>query len=248
MDENLTKFGQENFNLPHDVVPLPTGGRFYKSKKKSVKVGYLTAADENLLMSNTNDMITQLIRTKLYEPDLKPDELMQGDVEAILIFLRNTAFGPEYNISVNDPDTGQKFTTTLLLDELNIKRPEQEPDENGHYKVVLPKSGVEVKLKPLCLKDTKDLDVMAQSYPPNMVVPKVTWALQKQLIEVNGSKDSNDISKFIQTMPISDSKFIREFLDKNEPRLDLVKTVYTPSGKKVDVSINFGVEFFRVFF
>jgi len=248
MDENLVKFGQDNFNLPHDVVPLPTGGRFYKSKKKSVKVGYLTAADENLLMSNSNDLITQLIRTKLYEPDLKPDELMQGDIEAILIFLRNTAFGPEYNISVTDPDTGQKFTTTIMLDELNIKRPEQEPDENGHYRVVLPKSEVEVKLKPLCLRDTKDLESMVQSYPPTMIAPKITWTLQKQIIEVNGSADNNEINKFIQSMPISDSKFIREFLEKNEPKLDLIKSVYTPSGKKVDVAINFGVEFFRVFF
>ena len=41
--------GQQNFNLPHDVVPLPSGGEFYKSKKKSVKVGYLTAADENII-------------------------------------------------------------------------------------------------------------------------------------------------------------------------------------------------------
>jgi predicted component of type VI protein secretion system len=49
-------------------------------------------------------------------------------------------------------------------------------------------------------------------------------------------------------MPILDSKYVREFLDKNEPRLDLVKTVFTPSGKKIDVAINFGVEFFRVFF
>jgi hypothetical protein len=49
-------------------------------------------------------------------------------------------------------------------------------------------------------------------------------------------------------MPIGDSKFIRNFLKENEPRLDLRKTVYTPSGEKVDVIINFGVEFFRPFF
>ena len=125
MDENLVKYGQENFSLPHDVITLPTGGRFYKSKKKSVKVGYLTAADENLLMSNSADLVTQLIRSKLYEPDLKSDELMQGDIEAILIFLRNTAFGPEYRINLVDPDTGDKFETTILLDELNIKKPDQ---------------------------------------------------------------------------------------------------------------------------
>ena len=91
--------GQENFNLPHDVVTLPSGGIFYKSKKKSVKVGYLTANDENyLLNSNRNskeNIVLGLLRNKIYEPDLRPDELLEGDVEAILIFLRNTSFGPE---------------------------------------------------------------------------------------------------------------------------------------------------------
>jgi hypothetical protein len=248
MEENSLKYGQENFNLPHDVVPLPSGGRFYKSKKKSVKVGYLTAADENLLMSNSPELVTQLIRSKLYEPDLKPDDLLQGDVEAILIFLRNTAFTPEYNVTVTDPQTGQKFQTTLMLDELNINRPEVEPDENGFYSTILPKSGVPVKLKPLTLKETKDIDQMVQSYPPGRLAPKVTWTLQKHIVEINGSQNQTDIVQFIQSMPIMDSKYIRDFINKNEPRLDLFKTVIAPSGEKVDVSINFGVEFFRVFF
>jgi len=248
MDENLTKYGQENFSLPHDVITLPTGGRFYKSKKKSVKVGYLTAADENLLMSNSPDIVTQLVRSKLYEPDLKSDELMQGDIEAILIFLRNTAFGPEYKINLVDPDTGDKFETTILLDELNIKKPEVEPDDNGYYSTVLPKSEVPVKLKPLSTKELNEINDLAKTYPNGRIAPRITWLLQKQIVEVNGIKDQGEINKFITSMPILDSKYIREFLDKNEPRLDLVKTVFTPSGKKIDVAINFGVEFFRVFF
>lgn len=248
MDENLVKYGQENFSLPHDVISLPTGGRFYKSKKKSVKVGYLTAADENLLMSNASDLVTQLIRSKLYEPDLKPDELMQGDIEAILIFLRNTAFGPEYRVNLTDPDTGNKFEATILLDELDIRKPEVEPDENGYYSTVLPKSEVMVKIKPLSSKELNDIGELVKTYPAGRIAPRVTWTLQKQIVEVNGIKEQGEINKFIASMPILDSKYVRDFLDKNEPRLDLVKSVYTPSGKKIDVAINFGVEFFRVFF
>ena len=59
MEQDIINAGTENFNLPHDVVQLPSGGIFYKSKKKSLKVGYLTATDENALMSSqgTNDNI-----------------------------------------------------------------------------------------------------------------------------------------------------------------------------------------------
>jgi hypothetical protein len=36
-------YGQMDFNLPHDVVSLPSKGVFYKPRKESLKVGYLTA-------------------------------------------------------------------------------------------------------------------------------------------------------------------------------------------------------------
>jgi hypothetical protein len=248
MEDASKQYGQQNFSLPHDVITLPSGGRFYKSKKKSIKVGYLTAADENLLMSNQDDIITALVRSKLYEPDLKPSELLQGDLEAILIFLRNTAFSPDYNVSVNDPVSGERFSTTISLEELNIKQPEVEPDSFGNYEVTLPKSGVTVKLRLLTLGDIKEIEEMIKKYPQGMVAPKITWTLQKQIVSVNGDEEKGVVNKFIEQMPIFDSKFIKKFLDTNEPRLDLVKRVNSPSGVQVDVVISFGAEFFRVFF
>jgi len=71
MDNQAKEYGQSNFSLPHDVVPLPTQGVFYKNKKKSIKVGYLTASDENILMGGGTDMTQALLRAKIYEPDVR---------------------------------------------------------------------------------------------------------------------------------------------------------------------------------
>jgi hypothetical protein len=49
-------------------------------------------------------------------------------------------------------------------------------------------------------------------------------------------------------MPIADSKYIRKFMDENEPKLDLTRTVIAPSGEKLTVNVGFGVDFFRPFF
>ena len=49
-------------------------------------------------------------------------------------------------------------------------------------------------------------------------------------------------------MPIMDSKFIRTFMNENEPRLDINKTIMAPSGEKLTVNVGFGVDFFRPFF
>lgn len=105
MENQSKEYGQSNFSLPHDVVPLPSQGLFYKNKKKSIKVGYLTASDENTIMAGGADMTSILLRSKMYEPDIKVDDLLEGDIEAILIFLRNTAFGPDMELNLTDPVT-----------------------------------------------------------------------------------------------------------------------------------------------
>ena len=252
MDENLIKAGTENFNLPHDVVPLPSGGIFYKNKKKSVKVGYLTASDENLIVgaiSNPNtNIVTSLVRSKLYETDIRPEELLEGDIEAILIYLRNTSFGPEYTISLLDPKTNKQFESTIVLDELNIIKPKVQPNENGYFEVKLPRSEVMVKLKPLTYGEILEIDKMVESYPANMIAPRVTWRLMKQIIEINGESDREKVSQMISNLPIMDSKFIKNFINENEPSLDLKRTVRAPSGDLVNFDITFGVDFFRPFF
>jgi hypothetical protein len=162
--------------------------------------------------------------------------------------LRNTSFGPEYKISVNDPETGKRFATEVLLDELDFRKPSIEPNEDGTFNVVLPKSQATVKLKPLLYKEIQEINKAADAYPAGRVAPRVTMKLQKQILSVNGDTTLSTIIKFIEGLPIMDSKFIRKFIDENEPKLDLTKTVIAPSGNKVDVEIAFGVEFFRVFF
>ena len=67
-------------------------------------------------------------------------------------------------------------------------------------------------------------------------------------MEVNGITDRSEIARFIEQMPIADSKYIRKFMDENEPKLDLTRTVMAPSGEKLTVNVGFGVDFFRPFF
>jgi len=247
MENQARDYGQENFTLPHDVVQLPSQGIFYKNKKKTLKVGYLTASDENILMGGANDLTMTLLRAKIYEPDVRVEDLIEGDVEAILIFLRNTAFGPEMIINVTDPATKKPFQTTVMLDELSIVG-NQKPNEDGTFTVLLPKSQSTIKLKPLTYGEIMDINSMAAMYPQGRTVPRVTWRMEREIVEVNGSTDKAGIAKFIESMPIMDSKFIRKFMNENEPRLDMNKTIMAPSGEKLTVNVGFGVDFFRPFF
>jgi len=247
MEDQSREYGQRDFSLPHDVVRLPSEGVFYKNKKKSVKVGYLTANDENTLMGGVNDITTTLLRNKIYEPDLKVEDMLEGDVEAILIFLRNTSFGPEMEITVTDTITRKPFQTSVDLSELSIIKG-QSPNEDGTFTVTLPKSQTSAKIKPLTYGELMEIQRMGDSYPQGRVVPKITWRLNKQIVEIGGIVDKAEIAKFVEQMPIADSKYIKQFMDDNEPKLDMRKTVMTPSGEKLTVNVGFGADFFRPFF
>ena len=240
-------YGQQNFTLPHDVVPLPSQGIFYKNKKKSIKVGYLTASDENILMGGGSDLTLNLLRAKIYEPDIRVEDLIEGDVEAILIFLRNTAFGPEISLNLTDPVTKKPFKSSTMLDQLTIVNGQQ-PNNDGTFTIILPKSQSTIKVKPLNYGEIIEITKLSDSYPQGRIVPKITWRLQREIVEIDGSSDKELISKFIESMPISDSKFIRNFMNENEPRLDMTKTILAPSGERLTVNVGFGVDFFRPFF
>ena len=178
-------YGQQNFTLPHDVVPLPSQGIFYKSKKKSIKVGYLTASDENILMGSGKDLTINLLRAKIYEPDIKVEELIEGDVEAILIFLRNTAFGPEMNLNLTDPKDNKAFKTSVMLDQLTIVNGQQ-PNDDGTFTIMLPKSQSTIKIKPLTYGEIMGISTMAESYPQGRVVPKLLGEWKKKLLRLMG--------------------------------------------------------------
>ena len=248
--ENEILYGQMNFNLPHDVVELPSRGLYYKNKKSGVKVGYLNATDEDVLSSGVknNNLLITLLRNKLYEPEIKPEDLLDGDIEAILIFLRNTSFGPEYTINLMDPATGKMFQHTFIIDEINFKKPNTTPNEDGTFTTTLPRTGAIVKLRLLTLGDKTKITDMETKYPKGRVAPITIWTLQEQIVELNGETDRGKIIEFVQNMPIMDSKYIKKFISQNEPGLDLTLEVIAPSGENVSTSITFGVDFFRPFF
>ena len=250
MDQS-SDYGQQNFNLPHDVVKLPSKGIFYTPKKESLKVGFLTANDENLLMSQnaTKDgIVNTLLKNKIYEPGFSVDQLLTVDVQAILLFLRNTAFGPEYGFNVVDPATNKYFEITITLDEVSYLPLTHQPDDSGLFTYVLPKSQKNVKFKLLNVGDERKIDDLIEKYPKGMVAPVVTKRLETHIVELDGNSDKGIISTFISNMPISDSKNLRKFINECEPKMDLQRKVIAPSGEEVTVNVTFGVEFFRPFF
>lgn len=238
--------------LPYDVVTLPSQGIFYKEKKTSIKVTYLNASDENLLASpsltETGKLIDTLIGRKILDKDISLEDMPDCDKEAILIFLRNTAFGPNYDVKVTDRKTNKDFNTTIDLSALKTKDIGVELDENNEFEYHLEVSKKKVKLTFISPSDEKELKKLDETHKNDLISSYMTTQLGKMLKEVDGVRDPMTIHQFIQTMPIKDSQSIRKVVRDNTPELDLTVNVTTPSNEEQQLRINFGVEFFRPFY
>jgi hypothetical protein len=239
-------------NIAYDVVELPSRGIYYPNNKKSVRVAYLTAADENVLSApnliQSNNLITEIIKRKVIDRDINTEDLVDEDVRAILIFLRNTAFGSEYEVTLNDPKTNEPFVAKCDLGSLDFKPFELVADSMGEYSYVMQKTGIDITFKFLNQKQEKEIEEIQKSWNGLGVPPVKTKELEFMIKSVKGNRDMMNIRNFIETLPIKDSQEFRKYVNKHKPGLELMQTTTTPSGEKLEYYIGFGVEFFRPFF
>ena len=239
-------------SIAYDVVELPSRGIHYSNGKKSVRVAYLTASDENILSSpnliQTNSVVMELLKRKVIDKDINAEEIVEEDKQAILIFLRNTAFGTEYNVTLTDPKTDTEFKVTVDLSSLNFKKFELVPDQHGEFSYVMSKSNADVTFKFLTQKQENEIKEINKSWNGNGYAPIITKQLEGMIKSVKGNRDPLMIRNFIENLPIKDSQDFRKFVDLNKPGLDLSQKVIAPSGEEVQFQLGFGVEFFRPFY
>lgn len=238
--------------IAYDVVELPSQGVVYKNGKKSLRVAYLTAADENILTSpnliQNDSVIEELLKRKILDKDFDINELLNEDKQAILIFLRNTAFGTEYELEIMDPKTNKPFITKVDLSILKVKDFTLQADSNGEYSYFMNNVKKNITFKFLTNQQEKDLELIKNSKSDNLVVPTNTKRLEMMIKSIDGQRDQMLIYQFIQQLPIKDSQDFKKFVNENKPGIDLSIEVKTPSGEVVKSFIDFGVEFFRPFY
>lgn len=159
------EFNNVDSDVQYDIVSLPSNGQCYRDKIERVPVAYLTAYDENFITSpnlyKDGLVIDFLLKHKIMNKDINIDELVTGDVDAIILFLRATSYGPEFPIYVRDPQSGEQIDTVVDLTKLKMKDFNLVGDENGHFEYELPVSKDKIKFKFLTRKDERNLRILA---------------------------------------------------------------------------------------
>lgn len=224
------QFVDTEFEVPTDFIDLPSGGLFYPNGKNRVEVKYLTAEDENILTSSdlikSGKVLDVLLQNALIDKEITPDEMLTGDRNAVLINLRITGYGDEYETKTTCPSCSEVNNKSILLSSLGIRDMADNPDSEGMFSVMLPKCKANVRFRLLTGADETRLQKVNESGKKTMkgkfkVATVLTERYLLQIMEVNGNRDKTYIKKFIGVMPIADSFFFREYLKEIEPGIDL---------------------------
>lgn len=154
--------GAYNSDATFDVIPLPSKGEGYADKIAKMSVAYLTAYDENMIVSpnlyRDNLILDYILQEKLLSKEIDPMDLLEGDRDAIILFLRASGYGNEYPITATDEATGKEFEAVVDLSKLKYKEFKLKGDSKGWFSFTLPVSGAEVKFRFPTHRDIITLD------------------------------------------------------------------------------------------
>lgn len=249
IDPYILELSQPNYNAPFDVIPLPSKGKLYRNKKANIKVAYLTTADENILTSpnllQSGEFLEILINRKILEPELRYKDLLPGDRNAIMIWLRATGYGEMYPVVLLD-ENDESFETQVNLNDLKTKELEVDADENGLFSFTMPLCKAQIKFKQLTCGDVDDVDKMVEQDEKNKIPVNNsnTYRFEKMIVEVNGNRDRTMIRDFVNVMRIADAKAFDNYIDELESGIDLNIEVTTPGGGSVATFLPLNFSFF----
>lgn len=228
-DAYLNQIIDDEFPVITDVVPLPSKGIFYPNKQSGIKIKHLTAEDENILTSpdliRSGKVLDVLLDNAIIDSSLSADDMLVGDRNAVLMYLRKEGYGDDYEVKVNCPECSQTFETTVKISEIESKELSSLPDSQGEFTVVLPKTKWTVKYRLLTGKDEGYLaQISGKSKKGKKGVAYSSVLTERfllQIMEINGNRDKLQIKKAISNMPAMDSLYLREFMGEMEPGLKL---------------------------
>lgn len=199
-----TDFNNIDMDVQYDVISLPSNGECYKNKYERVPVGYLTAYDENFITSpnlyKDGLVIDFLLKHKIMNKDINIDELVSGDVDAIILFLRATSYGNDFPIYVRDPESGEQIETVVDLSSLKYKEFNLKGDKDGNFDFELPISKDIVKFRFLTRKDEKNLRLLSNLESENVKAQTIKSSINvlKEAVKSDRYLDGKDKQELLK--------------------------------------------------
>lgn len=253
-DKVRSDFG---LDIPVETVPLPSNGLVYPADttlhgRETVDIKAMTAREEDILTSKAylkkGTVITELIRSCLLDKSIDPRDLLTGDRNALMVAIRITGYGAEYDAEIECPECSAKAPHRFELTALPIKRLAISPTGMGNnlFEFLLPYSKKIVKFRFLTGRDEEEILATSEKQKKLGLSNEstVTTSLLYSIVSIDGIEDRAKIAAFIKMMPARDSLALRNYIRDNEPGIQMKQETSCPAcGHSEEVNMPLGVTF-----
>lgn len=265
MQPSDEKMKQElGFEIPTLDIDLPSKGRVYPEGSgvdnvDKVEIYAMTARQEDILtnraLARKGTLITHLLNSAFKMRGLDSRNMLTGDRNAIMVGLRVSGYGQEYNVEVRCPACSEQSRQGFDLAKLPIQRLGIEPMTPGTnlFEWKLPVTKRRIHFKFLTGVDEEELSTVQDrqrkaglsSDSSNLI----TQGLKAVIVAIEHEGEMVDdrtvIDRFVRYMPAFDSKAFRKYMSDNEPSVVMKGNMVCPfCAESSEVDMPLGADFF----
>ena len=247
-----------NFDFPTQIISLPSEGKVYPASNPlsagTLEIKYLTAREEDILadsnLINKGIVLDKLLESVVVQKGVNADDLVTGDKNAVYLAARVLGYGPDYDVEVTDPFSGERQRVTVDLTAIQTKDIDYSLlNTENRYSFILP-SGTKIVFKLLTHKDEKDItneiNAMTRLTKGKGGASEVTTRLKYMVISVDDNSDRGYVNNWVSNRFLAkDVQAFRAYVKTISPDLNMkFDFVSDITGETEALDIPFGINFF----
>ena len=239
------------FKLPTETIDLPSKGLMYSKENPlsegKIEMKYMTAKEEDILTNQNyiknGVVIYKLLQSLITNKDVKYDDLLIGDKNAIMVAARILSYGKDYEFSYEGEDQSIDLS---LINPKDIKE-ELYKDGKNEFSFTLPHTENQVTFKILTHGDEKRIEQEVKSLKKinKSSSNEVTTRFAHIITSINGSSEKKDIREFVNNYLLAkDARELRKYYQEVSPDLDMKVYLNTSTGEEEVSDLPIGLNFF----
>ena len=199
---------KEKLQFPAEEVTLPSKGLLYPEdsplRAGKIEMKYMTAKEEDILTNQNfiknGTAIDKLLKSLIVTPNVKFEDLLLGDKNAIMVAARILGYGAEYEIKKIHPQTGVESIGTINLSNIKDKEIDEKliVNNRNEFDFTLPASKTDITFKLLTQKDENKIEREVEGLKKiNKQSSEGTVRLKHIILSVNKDYEIKTIRDFV---------------------------------------------------
>ena len=213
---------------------------------------YMTAKEEDILTNQNfiknGTAIDKLLKSLIVTPNVKFENLLLGDKNAIMVAARILGYGSEYEVKRIHPETGEESIGVIDLSKVKDKLIDEKlvVDNKNEFEFTLPMSKIKITFKLLTQGDDRKIEREIEGLKKiNKQTSENVVRFKHMITSLNGDYDTKSIRDFVETSLLArDARALRKHITDVQPGIDMsveveFKDGYIESDVMLPINLNF---------